>query len=116
MEAAPAHRGFDLHVNEGKVEAHLVSQYPDNAIKVATQEPLLTNRWQHLFVTYDGSRKAAAVNVYVDGQPRALDKPIDKLSATIDTEAPLLIGTRTNAFPSSPVRGATPVWRWSSCR
>ena len=99
MEPAPSYRGFDLLVNEGKVEVHLVHEFPDNAIKVAAKDPLPTNSWRHLCVTYDGSQKAAGVKVYVDGQARPLDAPNDKLSATIATPAPLLIGTRTNAFP-----------------
>ena len=39
------------------------------------------------------------MRIYVDGQSRPLDTPIDKLSSNIVAEAPLLIGTRSKAYP-----------------
>src|SRR6185503_16037237 len=99
MEEGPGYRGFDLLISDGKVQVHLVNKFPDNAIKVVSKEALATNVWTHLFVTYDGSKKAAGVKLYVDGRRTELETPTDKLSASIATKAPLLIGTRTNAFP-----------------
>jgi mono/diheme cytochrome c family protein len=100
MEEGPGYRGFDLLLNDAKAEVHLVHKFPDNAIKVVTKDALPTNMWLHLMVTYDGSNKAGGLRIFVDGKSRPLDMPTDKLSASIRTEAPLLIGTRINAFPS----------------
>ncbi len=99
MDEGPSYRGFDLLITDGKVEVHLVNKFPENALKAASKDPLSTNRWQHLFVTYDGSHKAAGLKLFVDGKPRPLDTPNDSLSATITNAAPLLIGARQNAFP-----------------
>ena len=99
MEQGPDYRGFDLLMNDGKVEVHLISKFPDNTLKVVTKDPLPTNAWTHLFMTYNGSNKAAGLKLYVDGKSRPLDAPNDTLSATISSEAPLLIGSRDNAFP-----------------
>jgi hypothetical protein len=99
MEDGPGFRGVDLLINEGKVEVHLVHRFPENAIKVVTKDPLPTNVWQHVFMTYDGSQKAAGVRVYVDGRRRTVEAPNDKLSASLIAAAPLRIGARTNAFP-----------------
>ena len=99
MEEGPGYRGFDLLIADGKIEVHLVNKFPDNAIKVASKETLPTNVWTHVFITYDGSKKAAGVKLYVDGRASALETPNDKLSASIATDAPLLIGTRLKAFP-----------------
>lgn len=99
MEEGPGYRGFDLLINDAKAEVHLVNKFPDNAIKVVTKDALPTNLWLHLMVTYDGSNKAGGLRIFVDGKNRPLDTPTDKLSATILTEAPLLIGTRVKAFP-----------------
>ena len=98
MEEGPGYRGFDLLINEAKAEVHLVNKFPDNAIKVMTKDALPTNTWLHLMVTYDGSNKAGGLRIFVDGKSRPLDTPTDKLSASIRTEAPLLIGTRIKAF------------------
>jgi mono/diheme cytochrome c family protein len=99
MEEGPGYRGFDLLINDAKAEVHLVNKFPDNAIKVVTKDALPTNLWLHLLVTYDGSNKAGGLRIFVDGKSRPLDTPTDKLSATILTEAPLLIGARIKAFP-----------------
>jgi hypothetical protein len=99
MEEGPGYRGFDLLISDGKVQVHLVNKFPDNAIKVVSKEPLATNVWIHLFVTYDGSKKAAGVKIYVDERTSAVETPNDKLSESIATDAPLLIGARLKAFP-----------------
>jgi hypothetical protein len=99
MEEGPGYRGFDLLLNDAKAEVHLGNKFPDNAIKVVTKDALPTNAWLHLMVTYDGSNKAGGLRIFVDGKSRPLDTPTDKLSASIRTEAPLLIGTRIKAFP-----------------
>ncbi len=99
MEEGPGYRGFDLLVMDGKVEVHLAHQFPDNAIKVVTKDALPTNVWTHVIVTWNGSNKASGLKIYVDGKARPLDTPTDKLSATITTDAPLLIGSRIKAFP-----------------
>ena len=49
-------------------------------MRVETAEPLKTDRWQHVVVTYDGSRVAAGVKVYVDGQPVQLRVLVDELN------------------------------------
>jgi len=99
MEEGPGYRGFDLLLNDAKAEVHLVNKFPDNAIKVVTKDALPTNTWLHLMVSYDGSNKAGGLRIFVDGKSRPLDTPTDKLSASIRTEAPLLIGSRIKAFP-----------------
>ena len=99
MEEGPGYRGFDLLINDAKAEVHLVNKFPDNAIKVVTKDALPTNTWLHLMVTYDGSNKAGGLRIFVDGKSRPLDMPTDKLSSTIRTAAPLLIGTRIKMFP-----------------
>jgi hypothetical protein len=98
MEDSTTFRGLDLLFNDGKLEAHLVHQFPDDAIKVVTRDALPTNVWKHVFLTYDGSRKAAGVKIHVDGLSVPTTTSNDKLSGSLRTSVPLLIGARTNAF------------------
>ncbi len=99
MAGDPSYRGFDLRVQNGVVEAHLIHQWPDNAIKVVTTEQLLRDKWVHLMVTYDGSEKADGVKVYVNGQIQVVKKEKDHLSDTLATPSPLLIGKRIGTEP-----------------
>jgi mono/diheme cytochrome c family protein len=97
MEAAPGHRGFDLILEGGRLAAHLVHAWPDNAIKVQTKDPLPTNRWLHVMMTYDGSSKAAGVKLFVNGKLQTLETKTDKLSASIATDTALRIGRRIDS-------------------
>src|SRR5690606_21035281 len=74
-------------------------RWSDDALKVTTkQEVLEANRWQHVFVTYDGSRRAAGVAIWIDGVRQELDVNVDSLRGSTKTYVPLLIGQRsTNA-------------------
>src|SRR5262249_15227981 len=69
--------------------------WPDNALKMETQEPLPREAWSHVLVTYDGSGKAAGVKVYVNGRPARLEVQSDKLRDTIATSQPLRLGKRS---------------------
>ena len=55
----------------------------------------------HVLVTYDGSRKAAGVQVYFDGEAQPTAVQADALQGDIHTDVPLKIGQR-NASASIP--------------
>ncbi len=99
MDDQGGYRGFDLLVSNGKVDVHLVHAWPEDAIKVTTQETLPKDAWTHVFITYDGSSKAAGVTVYFNGRPVKLDVPNDKLQGTLVTEQPLRLGKRSTSIP-----------------
>lgn len=95
MDEANAHRGYDVILEGAKVASHFVHHWPDKAFKVVTKEPLSLNEWHHVAITYDGSRRATGVKVYVDGQPRELDVTTNNsLDGTLKTDKPFHIGQR----------------------
>ena len=49
-------------------------------------------RWHHVVFTYDGSRVAAGIKVYIDGTPQRLKVLLDDLNQSFQTKAPLRIG------------------------
>ena len=93
-------RGYELHLADRKVHAHLIHDWETNAIRVHTKSQVALSQWQHLMVTYDGSSTAAGVKIYVNGEQQELEMALDKLSESIKTEQPLHIGRRstTSAF------------------
>ncbi len=64
---------------------------------MTSKTPLQPNEWVHVFVTYDGSGKAAGVKVFLNGVPQPVDVFTDKLTQTIRTKVPLKIGQRHTA-------------------
>jgi hypothetical protein len=104
MDDDAAYRGFDLLLSqtEGaaparRVQVHLVHHWPDNAIKVTTRDPLPADAWAHVFVTYDGSGKAAGLTIYVNGRRASVTVQSDMLTDTIATSQPLRLGRRATA-------------------
>jgi len=94
MEKGPGYRGFDLFVSDSRFEAHLIHQYPDDAIKVKTKDKFEGNQWRHVLISYDGSGKAAGVKIFVDGREREVEIEKDNLTGSIRNSEPLRIGSR----------------------
>jgi hypothetical protein len=94
MDDQHDYRGWDLWVQNGKVGAHVIHKWPDDAVKVVSRNAVKPGQWHHLFVSYDGSRRAAGVRVYVDGVPQETDVEADRLRNTIRTTVPLKLAQR----------------------
>lgn len=99
MDDADAHRGFDLLLVGGKLTAHLVHHWPDNALHVATKAEVPINQWKHVFATYDGSSQGEGFKLYVDGKLQEVEITNKHLSETTRTTKPLRIGRRTSGAP-----------------
>jgi mono/diheme cytochrome c family protein len=96
-------RGWQLISNHGKLKFVLAHKLPEEAIEVETLDKVLAvGQWNHLVASYDGSGKAAGVNLYLDGVPQYLTVLKDGLKETTSTTAPLEFG-RTHP-DSNPLR------------
>lgn len=93
------YRGYDLLVDKGKVEVHLVHSWPGDALKVVTKEALERDVWTHVLVTHDGAGKAAGIKVFFDGRPIALETHADSLRGSAVTGEPLRLGQRSVSSP-----------------
>ena len=99
-DEANAFRGYDIILEGAKVCAHFSHHWPDKAFKVVTKQPLSLNEWHHVVVTYDGSRRATGVKIYVDGKPQAHDATTNNaLDGTLKTDKPFHIGKRSSSVP-----------------
>ncbi|HEX8199765.1 MAG TPA: DUF1553 domain-containing protein [Isosphaeraceae bacterium] len=94
MDDQHEHRGWDLWIEGGKVGAHIIHKWPDDAMKVVSTAALKPGEWSHVLVTYDGSAKASGVTVYVNGRPQATSTASDTLKSTIRAEVPLKLAQR----------------------
>ncbi|MFO0906624.1 MAG: DUF1553 domain-containing protein [Pirellulales bacterium] len=88
-------RGWDVWIEGGRVGMHVVNKWPEDALKVVAGDPLPANRWTHVAATYDGSSKAAGVQVYINGQLQSKrNASSDKLMSTIRTSVPFKLAQR----------------------
>jgi hypothetical protein len=90
-------RGWDLWLEGGKVGAHIIHKWPEDALKVVSRDPVKVNSWNHLFVTYDGSGKAAGVKIYVNGVEQPTNVQADTLKSSIRTHVPLKLAQRNKS-------------------
>jgi hypothetical protein len=100
-DPAELFRGYELTVQDGHVTAKISRRQPGYMIKVTTKKKVLpTGEWHHVFVTYDGSKRASGVVIYVDGKPQPVDIWSDALQfkGGIRNSKPLLLGQRDPEF------------------
>jgi hypothetical protein len=84
--------GYSLSLQDGKIHVQLVKRWLDDAIRVETAEPLPLDRWQHVAFSYDGSRLAAGVKIYVNGKLAKLKVNLDDLNQSFNTKEPFRVG------------------------
>ena len=84
--------GYSVHLKSGRIQVYLTKRWLDDALRVETEAALAPDRWQHVTVTYDGSRTAAGVKVFLNGEPQKTRVLLDELNQTFATKQPLRIG------------------------
>ena len=62
--------GYYVVLENGRLQVNLIKRWLDDSLRVETETALVPDAWQHVLVTYDGSRLASGVAVYVDGIPQ----------------------------------------------
>jgi len=78
------HRGWDLALDStNHVKVRLVHRLPDEFISVTSKEAIAPNEWHHIGFTYDGSKSAKGVVVFVNGKKVATQIDFDHLKRSI---------------------------------
>jgi hypothetical protein len=77
----------------------LASDSPAGVITVRTRDRLRFGESYHVTMTYDGSGKAAGLQLYLDGKRAAVDVVRDALNGPVANDAPLRVGSRALGKP-----------------
>ncbi|MFN9986761.1 MAG: DUF1553 domain-containing protein [Pirellula sp.] len=104
MNEADGHRGWDVWTDNGAVVSHVVNKWPENSIRVGSNQRLTASRWQHVAITYDGSSKAEGLKIFIDGNEVAKNITNNTLTDTIKTTVPLRIGRRHTTAPTTDAK------------
>jgi hypothetical protein len=97
MDEKGQYRGWDLWQADRSFAVHIVSTWPDDALKVSTKKPSVRpGVWQHVFVTYNGSGKAQGVKIFIDGKEQELRYETNGLKGSIKTTTPTRVGQRSH--------------------
>ena len=84
--------GYGLYLKDGKLQANLILRWLDDGARVETVKPIELNRWQHVMMTYDGSRTAEGIRIYLDGKSQELAVHLDDVNQNFQSREPLRIG------------------------
>jgi len=87
--------GYSLVLDEGKVQLNLVVRWLDDALRVESAGSVPSGEWHHVAASYDGSRLASGVQLYIDGQPQQIKVNLDELNQSFATKEPFRIGAGT---------------------
>ena len=101
MDKANVYRGWDFWVQARRVGTHIINAWPADAIKVVSKAQVPGNEWTHVVVTYNGSKQAAGVKIYINGTLQENLVESDTLKSTIKTTVPFKIGQRNDSDPIS---------------
>jgi mono/diheme cytochrome c family protein len=97
MDNSSSVRGWDVEFHGTNLSVHLIHQWPNDAIHVQVEKPLIADMATHVAFSYDGSGKAAGLKVFVNGMEEKTKVLVDNLTGTIKTPAPFSIGRRGGA-------------------
>jgi serine/threonine protein kinase/formylglycine-generating enzyme required for sulfatase activity len=89
--------GEDRDVTDAKRQNYY-SPFFLSVITTTNVDPQSRPGWHHVMVTYDGSRKAGGVSIFVDGQSQPTVIEDDKLVGTMKATVPIFIGSRHGTY------------------
>ena len=84
--------GWGIHLKDGKLQVNLVQRWLDDCLRLETEQPVPLNQWTHVTVTYDATRVASGIKVYLNGVPVKLRVIVDDLNQTFTSKDPFRIG------------------------
>jgi hypothetical protein len=61
--------GYELLLENGHLTWNLARELPGCGASITTQNTIPTGEWTHVTVTNDGSRKAAGLKIFINGEP-----------------------------------------------
>lgn len=85
--------GYSLYLEKDRIQLNLSKRWLDDSLRVEAESPLAPNRWHHVMATYDGSRVATGVKIYVNGKLQNLKINLDDLNQSFKTKEPFRIGS-----------------------
>ena len=84
--------GYYVQLADGQIQVNLVKRWLDDSTRVQTTTSVPVDAWTHVLVTYDGSRVAQGITVYLNGQSASLKTNLDLINQSFASKEPFRIG------------------------
>jgi hypothetical protein len=97
--------GWGFYLKGSKLQVNMINRWLDDCLRLQSREPVAMGRWSHVAFTYDGTRLATGVRVYVDGQPVQLEVIRDEMNQEFKSKEPLRVGRGLGLDYRGRIRG-----------
>jgi hypothetical protein len=88
------YEGYGVCWQDGRILVQIVHRWNNSLIEVRTRKQFPPNQWMHLAITYEGTSRAAGLNVYVNGKREPCEILNDSLSGPILSHTHFYVGVR----------------------
>ncbi len=89
--------GYGLYLEDGKLQANFIKRRLDDSIRVQSKAKLKSGERAHVALTYDGSRVATGVRLYVNGESQEVEIILDAINQDFAVKEPLRVGAGGSA-------------------
>jgi hypothetical protein len=96
--------GWGVGLHEGKLRLYFNARWLDDALHIESVEPLTLNQPHLIAVTYDSTREARGVHLYVDGKAVETNAILDELNQNFTSKEPVRIGGGGGPMPAERSR------------
>ncbi len=111
MDEQNAYRGFDMLIMpDGRMNVHLIHNWPGNATKITTVPRIPLNQWTHVAVRCAAPGKAVDIQVFLNGTPAGHTVDTDTLDGTTLTDHPVWLGLRARTPPFAGKISSLRIW------
>ncbi len=84
--------GWGFYLKDGKLQVNLVARWLDDCLRLESKDPVEMGEWQHVAFTYDGTRLASGLRIYLNGRPVELNVIRDEMNQEFKSKEPLRVG------------------------
>ena len=84
--------GWGFYLVDGRLQVNLVNRWLDDCLRIETKDAIPLGEWTHVGFSYDGTRLATGLRIYVNGRSVALNVIRDEMNQEIKSKEPLRVG------------------------
>ena len=84
--------GWGFYLVDGRLQVNLVNRWLDDCLRIESKDPIPLGDWVHVGFTYDGTRLASGLRIYVNGRSVELNVIRDEMNQEIKSKEPLRVG------------------------
>lgn len=95
IDPANGNRGWDLYLHGGHAAGNVIDTWDGKANKIIAYTPLKPGVWNHVMITFDGTKPSKEASaIYVNGERARARLLPDSVGESIEATVPLRIGSR----------------------